>query len=377
MKSLKSEYLLYAVLWLLVFLFPFLDASKKVIDGSQFQWSHIGSFWLGMVPFLILFLLHTFLMIPCLLAKGHIKGYILSAIVVIVLFFGYQHFQHPRLDRDVPPRHLKSSAPVNPPLTIDEGFDWGPPPRIEKRVSGPVVIDTILAVLMLGCNLAISLMFDRHKKQHRIEELEKAQIEYKLNQLKSQVSPHFLMNMLNNIHGMMDINPEKAQEMILELSAMMRYVLYESSMPQIKLSKEIDFISNYISMMRERYSNKKVSVKLSVPEEDVSNHIFVPPLMFIIFIENAFKHGVSYRDFSFVNIEISIQKEQLIFRCVNSNRKYRQDEFRDKGIGLQNIRKRLEMLYENDFTLDIDEQEQSFSVTLTIPIYEHQMLSYR
>lgn len=157
----------------------------------------------------------------------------------------------------------------------------------------------------------------------------------------------------------------KAQDMILELSGMMRYVLYENSTPMITLSKELDFLRNYISLMQVRYNSNKVSVKYTFPNEEELSSIKVPPLLFIVFIENAFKHGVDYQHSSFINIELSIDKHILTLQCINSLHKNKEKTI--GGIGLDNIRKRLDIIYNNDYSLDLSILDKIFIVSLTIP----------
>lgn len=125
------------------------------------------------------------------------------------------------------------------------------------------------------------------------------------------------MNMLNNIHGMVEMDPARAQVMIMELSKLMRYVLYEGANPRTLLSRETDFIASYVELMRKRYSSWKVRISLEQPERN-REHVFLPPLLFISVIENAFKHGISYQSPSFVEIRLCMEKDTLRLDCVNS-----------------------------------------------------------
>lgn len=198
-----KEYLLYALLLGITLLYPFLHMGEKALDGEAFQWSYLFQQWVKTLPFVVLLLIHIFVLLPVLLDKKQTGKYIL-------------------------------------------------------KVSGPVIIDTLIGVLLLGCSLAIKLMFKHTESIRKMNELENFHIKQELEQLRTQVSPHFLMNSLNNIHGMVEMDKQKAQDMILELSGMMRYMLYESSVPMISLSREIDFLSNYISLMRARYNSNRV-----------------------------------------------------------------------------------------------------------------------
>ena len=195
-----------------------------------------------------------------------------------------------------------------------------------------------------------------------MKELEKQNLQTELEYLKHQINPHFFMNTLNNIHALIDIDAEKAKETVIELSKIMRYILYDSSQPLIPLQKEITLMNNYIELMRIRYTDP-IDITVSVPEHvpDVK----IPPLLFITFIENAFKHGISYRHASFVHVAIEVQEKELSFYIMNSN--FNQLPH-DTGIGLENVTKRLNLLYGNKYTLSIRAEEDVYRVTLVIPI---------
>lgn len=125
------------------------------------------------------------------------------------------------------------------------------------ELPGVWAIDVVIAILMLGFDLGIVLLSRYQQEQERERQLEALHLQHELEYLKAQISPHFFMNMLNNIHGMVELNPVQAQAMIMELSKLMRYVLYEGSRPYTTLLKETEFITSYVELMRERYSSKK------------------------------------------------------------------------------------------------------------------------
>lgn len=365
-----KEYLLYAILFGITFLFPFLHVGEIALDKGVFHWNFILQKWMETLPFVVLVIIHIFLLQPILFEKKQTKKYIVLLVLTIVLFFAYVNCRHSNREPYHPnpvqtePPHLKHhTQEIFSPSLQDA-------PKIsekqnEFKLSGPIVMDTIIAILLLGCSLTIKLMFKHYENSRKMEQLENAQIRQELLQLKAQISPHFFMNSLNNIHGMIEIDSLKAQDMILELSGMMRYVLYESSTPMITLSKELDFLRNYISLMQVRYNSNKVSVKYTFPNEEELSSIKVPPLLFIVFIENAFKHGVDYQHSSFINIELSIDKHILTLQCINSLHKNKEKTI--GGIGLDNIRKRLDIIYNNDYSLDLSILDKIFIVSLTIP----------
>lgn len=370
LPSYTKEYLLYAILFGITFLFPFLHAGEMALDEGVFQWDYILQKWMETLPFVVLVIIHIFLLQPILFEKKQTKKYSLLLVLTIGFFFVYVNCRHsnrepyhPNPVQTEPPR-LKHHMPemFSPPLQNAPKISEK---QNEFKLSGPIVMDTLIAILLLGCSLTIKLMFKHYENSRKMEQLENAQIRQELLQLKAQISPHFFMNSLNNIHGMIEIDSPKAQDMILELSGMMRYVLYESSTPMITLSKELEFLRNYISLMKVRYNSNKVAVKYTFPNEEELSSIEVPPLLFIVFIENAFKHGVDYQHSSFINIELSIDKHILTLQCINSLHKNKEKTI--GGIGLDNIRKRLDIIYANAYSLDISILDKIFIVSLTIP----------
>lgn len=178
------------------------------------------------------------------------------------------------------------------------------------------------------------------------------------------------MNTLNNINALIDVDPEKAKQTVIELSRMMRYVLGEGYSDAVPLSRELDFMRYYVSLMSIRYTDN-VDIQTTVDCEDTS--VLVPPLLFATFVENAFKHGVSYRSPSFIHISLRTAGGRLAFTCYNSV----PDKPKPKrnGIGLENLRKRLELIYDKDFDLDINNSGGTFSVLLTIPVSHDKMYS--
>jgi LytS/YehU family sensor histidine kinase len=216
---------------------------------------------------------------------------------------------------------------------------------------------------MIGMNLGIKLYFKNDSDDKRMQVLERQNLKQQLEYLKYQINPHFFMNTLNNIHALVDIDPEKAKATIVELSKMMRYLLYEGNNSLIPLQREIQFLHNYITLMRLRYTDK-VTIKTDVPEQIPEKQI--PPLLLITFIENAFKHGVSYQQDSYINIGILFSDDRLHFECTNSKHPQKQSE--QGGVGLTNVKRRLALIYGSDYTLDINDGDDVYEVKLDIPL---------
>ena len=277
----------------------------------------------------------------------------------------------PMEQRDFEPMEQRDFEPG------DRGFDHEPPPELGgkmKDMEPPIffgekdIIAIVVLILMCGMNLGIKLYFRTRNDHKKLQALEKENLEQQLEYLKYQINPHFFMNTLNNIHALVDIDPEKAKGTILELSKMMRFVLYEGDKKGVPLSKEFEFIRHYIQLMKLRYTDK-VKIAVDLPAEAPDK--LIPPLMLITFIENAFKHGISYQHESVIDIKVEISHPSpltthLLFSCRNSKADKPNEE--KGGVGLQNVKQRLNLLYDNNYTLKIQDESDVYSVDLTIPL---------
>jgi two-component system, LytTR family, sensor kinase len=208
-------------------------------------------------------------------------------------------------------------------------------------------------------------MLEHHAQLEKWQkDMEKEKLNSELAFLKNQISPHFFFNTLNNIYSLISINQEDSQQAVLKLSKLMRYLLYESEHGQTMLSNEIDFLNNYIDLMRLRMSDK-IDLSVSFPKK--FDDINFPPLLFIPFIENAFKHGISYREKSFIKIIIEVKGEMIAFRCANSvSRAKEENSEKHPGIGLENVIKRLNLLFPGKHDLKIDKSDSTYEVNLII-----------
>lgn len=224
----------------------------------------------------------------------------------------------------------------------------------------------LTCVFITGFSLGIRVVEKLSENEKIRKDLEKEKLQTELVFLKYQVSPHFFFNTLNNIYSLIEIDTKDAQKAVLKLSKMMRYLLYETEPEKGLISIEIDFMSNYIDLMRLRLTDK-VALDISFPE--ITNDFLVPPLLFIPFIENAFKHGISNREPSFISIAMKIENQNINFRVRNSISGFVFNETEIKtGIGLENVKKRLKLLFNDQYTLTINNTENVHDVILQINI---------
>ena len=309
---------------------------------------------LTLLPYLLLVVIHHFLLAP--LIRKKLPLYIILTVVLLALF-GTWCLTRP----DFPPPGAWQSAQAPPPPPAPG--PGGPGPDGDRGPMRPEVMKLIMGILLVGVDLGAFFYVESRRKERRMKELQAEHLSQQLESLRYQINPHFFMNTLNNIHALVDIDPEKAKESIEVFSKMMRILLYEDQAPTIPLAKELDFIEHFISLMRLRYPEESVRIDTVFPEDRTG--AVVPPLVMASLVENAFKHGISYSSESFIRIKVEIQGGKIVFRCVNSS--HHSGEGSKQGIGLDNIRKRLDLLYSQAYTLSIDEARGQYDVMLTIP----------
>ena len=193
--------------------------------------------------------------------------------------------------------------------------------------------------------------------------LKNEKVKTELLHLKSQVNPHFFFNTLNNLYGLVGTDTKKAQELILKLSDIMRYSIYEGEKEVVSLKEEVDYLKNYIELHKMRY-HKEIDVKF---EAQVEDDYKVMPLLFIILLENAFKHGVeNLREDSYVNIIIKAMDSEVFFEVENNFDIAQPKE--DKGIGLKNLKRRLELVYPKKHTLSFSTTENIYKAQLKLQL---------
>lgn len=239
-------------------------------------------------------------------------------------------------------------------------------PHREKMKDILLFRDILSMSLTVGLATAIKMTTQWYQSQAEQKELEKLHIESELTNLKHQLNPHFLFNTLNNIYSLISINQDNAQNAVHQLSNLIRYVLYESDSPKVSLSKDLSFTTNYIQLMGLRLPPH---VKLETQIVEGGESIEIAPLLFISIVENAFKHGVSPSMPSRILIRISLlNDEELECHVENSNFPKPDTDKSGSGIGLNNLRKRLELLYPSTFELTFRENDGTYFSTLRIKL---------
>ncbi len=322
-------------------------------DGNL---GRLGHFYTNAVAFGVIFYVNYFYLAPRFFFNQKKLGYFLLVTLLILLVYiilwqidayMFRKFTVESGNAETVKRFLERDRKVIPSMMIFRFVNF-----------------FFTSVLLVGFSLGLAVFNRLEMNEKKRKELEKQKLDSELAFLKNQVSPHFFFNTLNNIYSLIGMDTNMAQESVLKLSKLMRYLLYESEVGRTLLSHEIDFMKNYIDLMKLRLSSR-VELKVDFPEKFQDIHI--PPLLFIPFIENAFKHGVSYSSPSFIHIRMEALDNGLRFECVNSlGDSSSPDDGQHSGIGLENVQKRLRLLFPDHYQLDVVNEGKEFRVGLTI-----------
>lgn len=338
-----GENLLYLMVWMVIILVPVLNS--KMLEEVHVSLENILIAWLKIAPYLLIFIIHNSLIAPRLLLRKHrYVWYLVVNLLTITAVFSLVAIYEKYAPYDTEPYILNGKASFT-----DLAIYW----------------NILLGFFMTGLNMGIKLLYRSLRNEQQMEELRRQNLQAEMDYLRYQINPHFFMNTLNNIHALIDIDTEYAKSAVIELSKMMRYVLYESGSETISLKKDIQFIENYIELMRIRYDSS-IDICLDYPAT-IPNKVAIPPLLLIVFVENAFKHGVSYNHASFIHIRIGYRDDAVT--AVISNSRHEKSRPGTTGIGLENVKKRLALIYQDNYTLSIDDSDPAvYTVKLIIPI---------
>lgn len=381
----RKEHTIYTAIWAMLYASPVINIYTRMAGNPRitFSWTEILHAWEYTSTWLVMFAIHNFLLLPLLLRKRKTGTYLCLSFLILLTGMFITYLNRPmhksqyktRMEAEWKADSLayervaavrlgdgRYCSPQNP--MRRKPLDFQPIDPLPMLGPGELVA-FFGGLLLMGMNLGVKLYFMSQRDRERQKIIDQRNLEQQMEYLKYQVNPHFFMNTLNNIHALVDIDPERAKTTIVELSKMMRHILYEGSKKLIPLTREVEFLNLYVQLMRLRYT-RKVHINVDVPPQ--LPELKLPPLMLIIFVENAFKHGISYREESFIDIKLRVEDKRLLFSCCNSKPTQVQRTNEKGGMGLQNVRQRLELLYDDDYTLDINDGEKTYEVKLDIPM---------
>jgi hypothetical protein len=364
MKGKKIKVILHVLAWAIILGLPLFIVKQWKLNGD-FLWFY---YVVNIISFLI-FYINYLILVPRLYFHKQKRNYFLSVLGMLVFFYFVSSFSGELVFRRInagKPEDMRRS---------EERFDRGRGGAEDNVRPGPPTVFprlpfrhmhllnfTFTSFFLVFFSLGIRAL----EKEGEIEkiqgDLEKEKLNSELALLKNQISPHFFFNTLNNIYSLIGINQEDSQKAVLKLSKLMRYLLYESEQGKVALSNEIDFMKNYIDLMKLRM-NERVNLTVKFPENYEDIHL--PPLLFIPFIENAFKHGITNKGKSFIEIELISLGKEIEFNCLNSIGNGKTED-RQSGIGLENVTKRLNLLFPGKHDLKIGKNNDKFEVHLVI-----------
>lgn len=222
----------------------------------------------------------------------------------------------------------------------------------------------LLNCVVIAVAIAIRQFINMRKLRQQLEETRLKNTEAELAWLKNQINPHFLFNTLNNISSLTQIDADAAQDSIAQLSELLRYAIYETNKEKVPVKGEVNFMSNYIDLMKLRCNDKTdVRTYFNVPQ-----NFEIAPLLFISLVENAFKHGVSSNRESYIDISLFEEGNKLIFACENTNFSKNDTDRSGSGIGLENTRRRLDLIYADHYTWEQSGDDNKFFIKITLQL---------
>lgn len=292
--------------------------------------------------------------LPHLILK---KRYFWAACATLLLWFlgGILNFY---LTRDLQPQILSMLLPAE----VLQGTQ-----RSEGEIFFLSVMFMSKGVLFVAA-IAVAIKFFKHwyLKEQRNLQLQKENTESQLRLLTAQVHPHFLFNTLNNIYSQTQEESPRGSKMIMDLSDILRYILYEGQKPLVPLEQELNMIREYVNLEKVRYGNK-LDVHVLAP--DKTDHLYIAPLLLLPFVENCFKHGTSKMlQNPWINLTVELKGMTLVMKLMNGKVPLREDIQNQQGIGINNVRQRLELLYKDKYELQIREDEEVFVVDLRVEL---------
>ncbi len=351
------------VVWLLLLVLPFIlgiDNNTPNEERSRFIGNVVSSYCL----LLCLFYIHTFAVYPL-----WDKNILLYVVALLALLIGYWLCWH--LLRFEPP-HIGRF--VHHPSALDSLANGQPEPRLHherhwrRSFRNPYNLSPILSSLVaILCSFCYRVILDNRARQQLVKERENINLQSELTFLRSQISPHFMFNILNNLVSLARKKSDDLEPSLINLSQLMRYMLYESDDNKVLLSKELEYLNSYINLQLLRFGSK---VKVNLQTSGDLDRYTIEPMLLIPFVENAVKHGTGMIENPVINISIAVveTQNQLHFKVDNVISPLDVSKDSNSGIGIVNVRRRLAILYPNKHQLDIENQKDTFTVNLFITL---------
>ena len=339
----KKDWLLLLMqlsIWAMMLLLPTVTAILTTRDTSA-ALASMRITWFNLQSPFILYFVNFYLLWRFLFDKRHYKTFVLVNFILFAClnygFFIFRNYHNP------------------------QGVEM--PPNWWIGMMAGMFVYFLLNCAAVTVAIAIRHFLKTREVMRHLEEEKRKNVEAELAWLKNQINPHFLFNTLNNISSLTQIDPDGAQDAIAQLSDLLRYAIYKTDKPLVPIAGEVEFMRNYIGLMQLR-CNEKTAVNTSFNITD--NQMEVAPLLFISLIENAFKHGVSSNKPSHIDIRVEAKDNALSFVCDNTNYPKTDVDRSGSGIGLENTRRRLELMYHDRYTWEQTLDNDIYHVKINI-----------
>ncbi len=340
--------------WACFFALPYLVFFPRMLDSHFTMSNHlIATIVCNNVFLVIFYYLNTQILIPHLLIKEKWGLYIFSIIGALLIFIFV-------------PKYLAGliASPEIRPLISTDNHDGASRARMRRKGTVDIYnVAIFFLVFTVGTCIAVIQRWLITEETRKETESEKVNTE--LSFLKSQINPHFFFNTLNNIYSLAIVRSEKTAPAVMKLSSIMRYILTETTQNQVPLQNEVDFIHNYIELQQVRLTEK------TIVQFDSSGEIenkMVAPLLFIPFIENAFKYGISTKQASTISISLSVINNTIDLKVKNNIVLSENNMLENTGIGINNVKRRLELMYPGKYTLSNEAKDNFYYVHLVIQL---------
>jgi sensor histidine kinase YesM len=328
--------LLHAGIWLLVFSLPYLlnllqqySPSQANVEEHSFYLSLITNLcWMG------IFYLNALVLLPQFIYRKR-YGLYAAIILLLLLWMIVQTAKLFQLFYDLPAFNLTTN----------------------------LMFVLFVFILMIASSIAYRMIHDRVTLEKQAKERETESLKTELAFLRSQISPHFVFNVLNNMVAFARVKSDQLEPSLIKLSSLLRYMLYETKAEKVLLNKEMEYLESYIELQSQRFSNKvHIAVDMKAPDKPY----FLEPMLLIPFVENAFKHGTGLVADACISIQLYTDQGRLNFMVKNKYNHENKIKDDTSGIGLQNVKRRLELLYGHHHSLTIQDENDFFIITLQI-----------
>lgn len=325
----------HLVFWVMLFLPSMLFRYNGPSNGFSDSFTH--RMISNNLLLAVLFYVNAFYLFPVIFKQKKLLIYLISVIAAVVIIAYLAKY----IDTEIFPGKRK----------------WGK----------PIYLNLISYVFILGISCSYRIIIDHLKLQEINKEKETENLKTELSFLRSQISPHFMFNVLNNLVSLARKKSDQMEPALLQLSALLRYMLYEGNHGKISLTQEINYLKGYIELQKLRFGD---DVEIAFNVVGNSDDFELEPMLLIPFVENAFKHGMGTLELPKITINMEVNEKTMVFEVENDISPIGESKDESSGIGLNNTKRRLTLLYKDKYQLEVKESDQKFKVQLKLQAHD-------